>query len=281
MKNEEHEKLLKKFRDMLKHPETNYKDICIGISSKSVLLRQTAMKRNISNIIHGLRENSISKKNTPPAVSKLTEISTLWNEVLDGLNFKEDIRRKDLEKKQKQISKLTKLIIDFEIDLRHTFENAEALLNALILNSSKIITFNNVLDIAYDNHLLMYDELNVLKAFNHLRNLFAHNVSYYILIEALDREDIVLYKAVLLEMRDIMCNLMDRYNYRLLTFNAYIVSHVDKRKMDNEKILITYESFLLEALEQEKKLDIKISLLDLEGLPDGLNVKVIDLKQNK
>jgi hypothetical protein len=282
MKNEEHEQLLTKYRNMLKHPETDYKKLCVSISSKSISLRQSAMKRNIQNIIDGLRTDVVSKKNTPPAVSKLTSISNLWDEI--GYTAPRDINnitRKELEKKQQQFLKLNKLIVDFEIDLRYTFENAEALLNALILNMDKIISFNNVIDAAYNNRILTFDELNILKSFNHIRNLFAHNVSYYILIESLTREDIILYKAILLEMRDVICSLMDKYGHRLLTFSVYMISTNEKRKMDSDKILLTYEESLLFALRQEKEHLIKLSLLSLEGLPDGLNVKIKDLKQNK
>lgn len=282
MKNEEHEKLLKKFRDMLRHPETDYKKICVGISSKSIALRRSAMKRNIRNASGWLDDSTIVKKNTPPAVSKLTEIASLWDEVSSILTMDKDtLTRSEILKKQKQYDKLVKLVVDFEIDLRHAFENTESLLNALVLNTDTIISFNDILDKAYDSRIILFDELNILKTFNHIRNLFAHNVSYYILVESVTHEDIVLYKAVLLEMRDVICGLMDRYKYRLVVFNTYVINTMDKRKMDTLTLLATYEEFLLVALEQENMLGIKISLLELEGLPDGLNVKIKDLKKSK
>lgn len=282
MKNEEHEKLLKKFRDMLRHPETDYKKICVGISSKSIALRRSAMKRNIRNASGWLDASNIVKKNTPPAVSKLTEIASLWDDVSSILTMDKDtLTRSEILKKQKQYDKLVKLVVDFEIDLRHAFENTESLLNALVLNTDSIISFNDILDKAYDSRIILFDELNILKTFNHIRNLFAHNVSYYILVESVTHEDIVLYKAVLLEMRDVICGLMDRYKYRLVVFNTYVINTMDKRKMDTLTLLATYEEFLLVALEQENMLGIKISLLELEGLPDGLNVKIKDLKQSK
>lgn len=282
MKNEEHEKLLKKFRDMLRHPETDYKKICVGISSKSIALRRSAMKRNIRNASGWLDDSTIVKKNTPPAVSKLTEIASLWDEVSSILTMDKDtLTRSEILKKQKQYDKLVKLVVDFEIDLRHAFENTESLLNALVLNTDSIISFNDILDKAYDSRIILFDELNILKTFNHIRNLFAHNVSYYILVESVTHEDIILYKAVLLEMRDVICGLMDRYKYRLVVFNTYVINTMDKRKMDTLTLLATYEEFLLVALEQENMLGIKISLLELEGLPDGLNVKIKDLKKSK
>lgn len=282
MKNEEHEKLLKKFRDMLRHPETDYKKICVGISSKSIALRRSAMKRNIRNASGWLDDGIIVKKNTPPAVSKLTEIASLWDDVSSILTMDKDtLTRSEILKKQKQYDKLVKLVVDFEIDLRHAFENTESLLNALVLNTDNIISFNDILDKAYDSRIILFDELNILKTFNHIRNLFAHNVSYYILVESVTHEDIILYKAVLLEMRDVICGLMDRYKYRLVVFNTYVINTMDKRKMDTLTLLATYEEFLLVALEQENMLGIKISLLELEGLPDGLNVKIKDLKKSK
>lgn len=282
MKNEEHEKLLKKFRDMLRHPETDYKKICVGISSKSIALRRSAMKRNIRNASGWLDDSTIVKKNTPPAVSKLTEIASLWDDVSSILTMDKDtLTRSEILKKQKQYDKLVKLVVDFEIDLRHAFENTESLLNALVLNTDSIISFNDILDKAYDSRIILFDELNILKTFNHIRNLFAHNVSYYILVESVTHEDIILYKAVLLEMRDVICGLMDRYKYRLVVFNTYVINTMDKRKMDTLTLLATYEEFLLVALEQENMLGIKISLLGLEGLPDGLNVKIKDLKKSK
>ena len=288
MKNEEHEKLLKNYREMLRHPKTDYRKICIDISDLSKVLRINAIQRNIELILAEYNPNRISKRNTPPAAKVITEIIECLKNLndLQGKLENDHIydlrqRKKNIDKSKEYLNKLNEHLVTFESSLKYLFVTAEAVLSSIILNYKEIISFNNMLDIAFDNRILHYDQLNVLKAFNHIRNLFAHNISMFTFVGSINESVFTMYKAIILETRDVICDLIEYYRDRIFCLTATTVIYTHKKHPMTDEIMVEYEKSLLKTIEQEKKEGIKKSILDLEGLPNGTNVKIKDLKQSK
>lgn len=255
--------LLKEYRYMLKHPETDYKTICTDISNKSKTLRINNIKSNMINIIES--NNMLHKYSsipghklkmiTPGMVTSLSEIIKLLDEFrkLEDRNVnKENVKLKNI------IDKINSKILVFTEAINKSHTDLECVLNGLILNYENMISFNNVLDMAYNNKLLMFDELNILKTFNHIRNLFAHNKSIAVLL-SLTREEILLYKAVMLEVRTLFAELVLKYEDRLLILNL-LMGDLIKKHMDNPTTIKEYTELINDNLEYESKHGIKLSI---------------------
>lgn len=260
----ENEIRLKKYREMIKHPETDYKVICTNISIKGKKIRTNNLILLMIEIV-----NSGDEKITPKAVKLLTELIDLRYKIYCCLYGKDG---KDIElnsiKNKKLLEKLNKevdkIILEFNHELKNLFLRVEAIINCLVLNFETNSSFNDILDLAYKSNLIHYDELNILKTFNHIRNLFTHNENKDILFQFVNNDELILFKAILLETRDCCTKLLQKYAERIFyTYavikprpqNTYEYSLIEKTLF--KEIRMTYPKF-------EKDNNIKLSLDKLD-----------------
>lgn len=175
---------------------------------------------------------------TPDASKYLTKIITLKEEIISLTNGSNNVDLRTKEKVSKVWSEAKATLDKFEILLRAMFDSVEALLNSLLLNTEIISSYSESLEICYQHNLLTKSQFNVFKMLGHIRNLFVHNSTTFVLLKRIDVEHLYLFKACILEARTAIIKSAIRNKTRMFAFGAYIQA---KNKIKNGKILTKNE----------------------------------------
>lgn len=270
MENTKDEELLKKYKDQLRHPEMDFKKTANKITTTSLNLRRTTMQLIAKSLLSDLTNNQISHTlATPKCVVELTKlVRGLEKYQAQRLLQSKTKNEKDIKKLNLDIAKYHDTAKIFENDFKSFFELVETLMNSIYMPDSTIMSFNELVDNSYKTNILHFDELNILKVFNHVRNLYAHN-SNRVLYMTLDRNDLLFYKAIILEARNVIMELALKYTDRIMFFAVY--EHIKTKIIKNEAKKEDYKSLndlINDILKQEEKLNIKKSISSLEGFEE-------------
>lgn len=254
------EKKLSDLRSLISSENSDVTSISKELMSYSTDIRRASVfdltLQLVESIVAVGAENLESIKVVTPESSKLlTKIITLKEEIqalrdANGGTIKKN--SKDGNKYIKIWNEVKILNGKFESELRAQYDFTEALLNGLLLSTDIIHGYSESLTMCYDNNLVTKTQYNILRLLGYVRNLFMHNTSSYFMIRNLTIAQLYLFKAIILEARTVMHNLLIRHSLRMSALGAYIQA---KNKLQNNETLTQEHIDMCHTLYAEMVLD--------------------------
>lgn len=275
----ESEKMLKTYKGALRDPNTDISEL----RNNMITIGNDIKKKRIREVVrHLLLPLTIDDRNldtltvpTPSPVKLLTELNkkvSVVNKYLianvkdrsaingDSVMFTKEVKEIIANRFPNYIKEATTIMDSFEIELRLMFDSTESLLNALAFNFDENISFNNLIYKLLNGNVITKVEYNILKLFNSLRNVLAHNLSTEVIMTIANANNIMLYKAILLETRDLIVTTSTRNTYRLMCYEGRC--RIDNSENITDDFMDAYRALVADTKRFEEESNITLPLTE-------------------
>ncbi len=227
------DKELNRCRTMLNDDKLDVRGICRIMNEKSNEMRKRSVVTSVFSLVTPLlkerhHDESMSvgklRKGTPMPSALLSSIAKDINDVDIYMNTKhKNVHKIERAKIIKEVFpnhfvNTVKKLKDFDATLMAMFNEIESLIIGVMLMYNETDTFSNNIYNANSCNVITRREYNVLKIFNQLRNLMAHNSSISVITTEMIHDNVLFYKSIILETRDVITDIGKRHLERLTLY---------------------------------------------------------------